>query len=68
VLLEQELDQLETQITATLAAYTTVEKLAVGWPEGYEELPQELLAETGNLPALRIDDLNARIAAAKEAA
>jgi hypothetical protein len=53
---------LRNQIKAVLASFTTVEKLAVGWPEGYEQLSQELLQEpTPGLPAPRITDLNQRI-------
>jgi hypothetical protein len=66
--LEEQLYQLHTQLTATLAAYTTVENLSKSWPEGYAELPAEMLAQTGGLPAPRIADLNARIAALREAA
>lgn len=68
VALHEEIEQLRAQITATLKSFATVEKLAEGWPEGYAHLPQQTLAETGGLPALRIADLNARIAAMKEAA
>jgi hypothetical protein len=59
--------QIELEIRGTLAAFTTVEKLAEGWPEGYAHFPHPELAPT-NLPALRIEDLNARLAAAREAA
>lgn len=59
--------QLSNQIRAVLASFTTVEKLSDGWPEGYAHLPAETMAPT-QLPSLRIDDLNARIAAAREAA
>lgn len=63
-----QLTNLRYQVRATLASYTTVEKLAEGWPEGYALLPQETLAETSGVPAPRIADLNARIASLREAA
>ena len=63
-----ELVALDRQVRATLASFYTVEALAEGWPEGYAELPQELLAQSGGLPAPRIADLNARIAAARQVA
>lgn len=66
--LHEQLENLYLQVVATLASFTTVEKLADGWPEGYAELPQEMLAPVGGLPAPRIADLNARIAALREAA
>lgn len=58
---------LRRQVEATTAAYRTVEKLAAGWPEGYAQLPQEML-QVSNLPAPRISDLNARIEAMRQAA
>jgi len=66
--LDEERKQLTTQITGTLAAFTTVEKLAQGWPEGYAHFPHRDLAAVGQFPALRIEDLNTRLAAAREAA
>lgn len=60
---------LQQQIRATLASFTTVEKLAERWPEGYAELPAEMLAPIADgLPAPRIADLNERIAKFREAA
>lgn len=61
--LKSERRQLEMEITGTLRAFTTV-----GWPEGYAHFQHQTLATVGNLPALRIEDLNARLAAAREAA
>lgn len=67
--LEIEIDNLQQQITATLSAFTTVERLAADWPEGYAELPAEMTApKAEGLPAPRIADLNERIAALREAA
>lgn len=65
VALHEEMKQLRIEIRGVLAGFTTVERLAEGWPEGYSHLPAELLAATGaaNLPAVRIEDLNARLAA-----
>jgi hypothetical protein len=65
--LRKEREQLKLEITGTLQAFTTVEKLAEGWPEGYAYFPHHELAPVA-LPALRIEDLNARLAAAREAA
>jgi Nucleotide modification associated domain 5 len=58
-------EALRASLKAAAAAFTTVEKLADMWPEGYAHLPVELLAATANhsLPAPRLDDLNARLAA-----
>jgi Nucleotide modification associated domain 5 len=64
----EELRALDLQVTATLASFKTVEDLAAGWPEGYVHFPHDMLAETGALPVPRLDDLNARIAALREAA
>jgi hypothetical protein len=68
VVLAEELENLAIQTRAVLASFTTVEKLAEGWAEGYAHLPQELLADTGGVPAPRIEDLNKRIAALQKAA
>ena len=72
VALHDEMEQLETQIKGVLTAFTTVEKLAADWPEGYSHLPQEMLLGTGSsfpVPAPRIEDLNDRLVAfAREAA
>lgn len=65
--LKEERRQLELEIRGTLAAFTTIEKLADGWPEGYAHFPHPELVPA-HLPALRIEDLNARLAAAQEAA
>ncbi len=62
-----ERNQLSCEIAGTLSAFITVEKLAEGWPEGYAHFPHGELAPVA-LPALRIEDLNARLAAAREAA
>jgi hypothetical protein len=67
IALRKEREQLKTQIAGTLKAFTTVERLAEGWPEGYAHFPHHELAPVA-LPALRIEDLNARLAAAREAA
>lgn len=66
--LEEELRLLRQQTEAVLSTFTTVERLAADWPEGYAMLPAEQLAPSNGLPAPRISDLNARIAALKEAA
>lgn len=68
--LEVELSGLRQQIAGTLAAFTTVERLSVDWPEGYAELPAEMMAPKvpEGLPAPRIADVNERIAALREAA
>lgn len=68
VRLEEDLAQLERQVVATLASFSTVEALAEGWPEGYKHFPHEALASAGGLPAPRIEDLDARIAVLREAA
>lgn len=67
--LHRQLEVLEQQTRAVLASFSTVEKLNDGWPEGYAHLPAELMMPaTADLPAPRIADLNARIAALREAA
>jgi len=63
----EERDQLSRQVVGTLGGFYTVEALAEGWPEGYLHFPHpELAPET--LPAMRIADINERLAAAREAA
>lgn len=62
-----EREQLETQVKGTLAAFTTVERFAEDWPDGYVHFPHPELAPT-TLPAVRVIDLNRRLAAAREAA
>ncbi len=65
----RELDNLATQTRAVVNAYSTIERLAEGWPAGFALLPAEALKPTGaGLPAPRIEDLDKRIAALKEAA
>ncbi len=67
--LEKDLRALRAQVDGVLAAFTTVERLAEGWPEGYAHLPAEMTASpAANLPAVRIADLNARIEVLKEVA
>lgn len=67
--LQAEERQLKQQVRTTLEAFTTVEKLAADWPEGYAYFPHDLVAGAPtNLPALRVEDLNRRLAAAREAA
>jgi hypothetical protein len=67
--LHTELTSLAQQLAGTLAGFTTVERLAEDWPEAYRALPQELLAPAAvHLPAAKLDDLNARLAALREAA
>lgn len=58
----EELEHLNRQLKATLTAFTTVERLAQDWPEGYAFFPHESLAQVAGLPAPRIADLNERIA------
>ena len=65
--IKEERESLRREILGTLQAFRTVEKLAEGWPEGYAHFPHPELAPA-NLPALRIEDLNARLSAAREAA
>src|SRR5579859_1562337 len=58
-----ERDQLSRQVVGTLGGFYTVEDFAEKWPEGYEHFPHpELAPET--LPAMRIADINERLAAA----
>lgn len=66
--MHDEREQLNSVIRSALASMTTVEQLADRWPEGYRHLPTSTHAVASGLPALRIEDVNARIAAAKEAA
>ena len=67
--LEIQIANLRTQTEAVLAAFTTVERLCSDWPEGYALLPAEMLAPVNaGVPAPRIEDLNARIAALRSAA
>lgn len=65
--LRSELDELLQQVSAALRSYTTVEKLAEGWPEAYEHFPKDDAPRPGTLPAVRIEDLNMRLAAARAA-
>lgn len=63
----KEIEQLREQTLGTLGGFYTVEAFAEDWPEGYTFFPHPTLAPT-TLPVMRIADLNARIAAAREAA
>lgn len=65
--LTEEVKSLERSIAAALAGFTTIERLAQDWPEAYAHFPHPELAPS-TLPAARIEDINARIAAAREAA
>lgn len=58
---------LREQVLGTLGGFYTVEAFAEGWPEGYAHFPHPELAPT-TLPAFRVEDLNARLAAVREAA
>lgn len=59
-----EREQLTLAVKGSLAGSTTVEKLSADWPEAYAFFPHPELAP-GALPAVRLTDLNARIAAAR---
>lgn len=58
--------RLRSQVGTVLASFRTVEALAEGWPEGFAHLP--IVVPRDPLPAVRVDDLNAAIAAARDAA
>lgn len=58
---------LREQVLGTLGGFYTVEAFAEGWPEGYAHFPHPELAPT-TLPAFRVEDLNTRLTAAREAA
>lgn len=65
--LHEERESLIRQVIGTLGGFYTVEEFAEKWPDGYAHFPHpEMAPET--LPAYRIEDLNARIASAREAA
>ena len=67
--LQKDIELLRQQVAAVLASFATVERLAADWPEGYAELPAEMLVpKTEGLPAPRIADLNERISKLREAA
>jgi hypothetical protein len=63
----REREQLHTQVIGTLGGFYTVEEFAQKWPEGYVHFPHPELVPT-TLPAYRVEDLNARLTAAREAA
>ncbi len=65
-LLQIEREKLTEQVLGTLGGFYTVKAFAEEWPEGYTHFPHPELAPT-TLPAVRINDLNARIEAAKAA-
>ncbi len=65
---KDDINNLKAQIWATLQAFSTVEKLCDGWPEGYAKLPAEMLIVKGGLPATRIDDLNTAIEKCRQVA
>ena len=65
--LVEEFERLSKQVVGTLGGFYHVEDFAAEWPEGYAHFPHPELAPT-SLPAFRVEDLNARIAAAREAA
>lgn len=66
--LHEDLSLLVKQTTALLASFTTVEKLAAEWPEGYSYFPHTDLSQGAGLPAPRVADLNERIVKLREAA
>lgn len=70
IALFDEMELLRAQVKSTLLSFTTVERLAEDWPEGYAFLPPELVVPTtANLPAvLKLDDLNRRLAAFQQEA
>jgi hypothetical protein len=67
--LEDEVRLVGQQARSLLTSIHTVEKLCDAWPEGFAFLPQEELAAPNfPVPAPRIMDINARIAALREVA
>ena len=62
-----ERDQLSRQVIGTLGGFYTVEEFAEKWPEGYAHFPHPKMAPE-TLPAMRIADINERLATAREAA
>lgn len=65
--LHTERDALYKDIRAALAGFTTHAQLHDGWPEAYAYLSVPTGRQT-NLPAIRVEDINARIVALREAA
>lgn len=65
--LARDREQLDEDVRRTLAAFGTEAQLRDGWPEAHAYLAVPAAA-TANLPAVRVEDLNRRIAALKEAA
>jgi hypothetical protein len=61
--MRKEQREISAAVNATLNSVTTVKRLLEVWPEAAKYLPKN--PDKPQLPALRIDDLNARIAAAK---
>lgn len=61
----EEFSQIREQIRSALRSYSSAKKLANEWPEAYAHFPKE--ESSSNLPAIRISDLNVRIAAMKGA-
>lgn len=63
----KEQETLKQEVWNLLAGFITVERLAQDWPEAYAAFPHATLVVPG-VPALRVEDVNARLAAAREAA
>jgi hypothetical protein len=64
--LSQDSQQLQIEIANTLRAFGTEAALRDGWPEAYSKIAVPRV--THQLPAVRVEDINRRIAALKEAA
>lgn len=58
---------LEREIAAVVNRFTTLRKLLETWPQARPYVPEALLQDTkANLPAVPVDQLNARMAAARK--
>lgn len=65
--LHEQIEQVRRESNGVLEQFRFVDDLATEWPEGYAFFPHEKVA-TGQLPVVRIADLNARVEAVRRAA
>lgn len=61
-------DTLTASVRGALSNITTDKRLLEAWPEAAELLPEQVATERSNLPAVRVDELNAMIGLPSEGA
>lgn len=59
--IDKRIEDIRSQVRASLSKFTTVKKLLESWPEVKELLPDQLEEVRPQLPAIQVADLNALI-------